>query len=170
MAQYCFGNCFFSKTLPSGGFLIKTKIGKTYLGKTAKGHHFEVSDRDSNSKTADGQDFGVRNVNRQHNSWPTTTTTSWPPKKTTPDWPPRHPQDKGPATDSGLGQTPTPKIPTPTPTPTTTTTTTPTTPGWKETTTTKDSWPPRTTTTNHWKQRDERNGDDWSEDADDGAK
>ena len=40
----------FSKTLPSGGFLIKTKIGKTYLGKTAKGHHFEVSDRDSKSK------------------------------------------------------------------------------------------------------------------------
>ena len=89
----------FSKPLPSGGFLIKTKIGKAYLGKTAKGHHFEVSDRDSNSKTADGQDFGVRNVNRQHNSWPTTTTTSWPPKKTTPDWQsdwPTHDQDKKP--------------------------------------------------------------------------
>ena len=70
----------FSKPLPSGGFLIKTKIGKAYLGKTAKGHHFEVSD-------ADGQDFDGSGINRQHNSWPTTTT-NWPPK--TP-WPQHNP-------------------------------------------------------------------------------
>ena len=161
----------FSKPLPSGGFLIKTKIGKTYLGKTAKGHHFEVSDRD-------GQDFDGSGINRQHNSWPTTTT-NWPPK--TP-WPQHNPSDDGPSPDDPqyddkpiqpvhqATTTTTTATTTTTTTPTTTTTTPPTTPGWTETTTTKDSWPPRTTTTNHWKQRDERNGDDWSEDADDGAK
>ena len=102
----------FSKTLPSGGFLIKTKIGKAYLGKTAKGHHFEVSDRDSKSKTANGQDIDASDLNRQHNSWPTTTTV-WPHRD------PVHPDRPGlvaPATTTTAT--------------TTTTTTTPTTPGW----------------------------------------
>ena len=137
----------FSKPLPSGGFLIKTKIGKAYLGKTAKGHHFEVSD-------ADGQDFDGSGINRQHNSWPTTPS-SWP----------KDPQDTGPHPDdqdTGLkddliqkAHAATTTTTTTTTTPTTTTTT-PTTPGWTETTTTKDSWPPRTTTTHagkgwvHW--------------------
>ena len=136
----------FSKTLPSGGFLIKTKIGKAYLGKTAKGHHFEVSGGDSQSKTADGQDFEASGLNRQHESWPkrTTTPSSWP----------KDPQDTGPHRDdqyTGLKDDLIQKAhaattTTTTTTPTTTTTTPPTTPGWTETTTTKDSWPPRTTT------------------------
>merc|ERR1712200_189602 len=112
-------------------------IGKTYLGKTAKGHHFQVSDRDSESKTADGQDFGAKGLNRQHDTWTTTTTESWPPKT-----------ERWPTDNQGVGGRVDPATTTIPPT------TTPTS-AWTETTTTKDSWPPRTTTTNHWKQRDE---------------
>ena len=140
----------FSKPLPSGGFLIKTKIGKTYLGKTAKGHHFEVSGGDSQSKTANGQDFKASRLNRQHNSWPTTPS-SWP--KDSQDGPSPDDLDTGPQYDDKPIQpvhqattTTTTATTTTTTTPTTTTTTPPTTPGWTETTTTKDSWPPRTTT------------------------
>ena len=144
----------FSKTLPSGGFLIKTKIGKTYLGKTAKGHHFEVSGGDSQSKTANGQDFKASRLNRQHNSWPTTPS-SWP--KDSQDGPSPDDLDTGPQYDDKPIQpvhqattTTTTATTTTTTTPTTTTTTTPTTPGW---TTTKD-WVARTTTTSnswvHW--------------------
>ena len=154
VAQYFFEN-YFSKPLPSGGFLIKTKIGKTYLGKTAKGHHFEVSGGDSQSKTANGQDIEASGLNRQHNSWPTTPS-SWP--KDSQDGPsPDDPQydDKPIQPVHQATTTTTTATTTTTTTPTTTTTTPPTTPGWTETTTTKDSWPPRTMTNGgkgwvHW--------------------
>merc|ERR1719230_2181420 len=130
-----------------GGFLIKTKIGKTYLGKTAKGHHFQVSDRDSESKTADGQDFGAKGLNRQHDTWPsrepTTTTESWPPK--TDRWPT---DDHPPLGVGGKVEPDTTTIP--------------------PTTTPKDSWPPRITTPAAWKQRDDHDQyADIAEDASD---